>query len=138
MQPFNPIPSPQRETLRLLSERGRTRLELADQMRCSISVVRERIRAMTAKKFVTESDLVVSVTEHGMNALAHAPVIQKSGLITGSLPKRPTKVAGYEAYVPPEELHRPTGVTEDRFLAYALPSRVGNKLYFPDGRISPV
>ena len=33
------------------------------------------------------------------------------------------------------ELGRNPGITEGRLAAYALPSRVGNRLHYPDGRI---
>lgn len=38
---------------------------------------------------------------------------------------------------PCPELERPAGVTAERFVAFALPSRVGNWLHYPDGRREP-
>lgn len=35
---------------------------------------------------------------------------------------------------PCPELARVPGVTADRFVAFSLPSRVGNWLHYPDGR----
>lgn len=36
------------------------------------------------------------------------------------------------------ELKTNPGLPEGRMAAYKLPSRVGNKLYYPDGRVEPV
>lgn len=46
----------------------------------------------------------------------------------------PTWAADSNAYTCPE-LKRNPGVPAARFTAYALPSRVGHRLHYPDGRI---
>ena len=46
----------------------------------------------------------------------------------------PTWAADSNAYTCPE-LQRNPGVPAGRFAAYALPSRVGKRLHYPDGRV---
>jgi len=50
-------------------------------------------------------------------------------------PERVTKMHG--VYTGPE-LRRPAGVDAARFAAFALPSRQGTRLYYPDGRVEVV
>lgn len=49
----------------------------------------------------------------------------------------PSEQLPYGAYRCPE-LQRNPGIAPERFTAYALPSRVGKRLHWPDGRITPV
>lgn len=49
----------------------------------------------------------------------------------------PSEQLADNAYRCPE-LQRNPGIAPERFAAYALPSRVGNRLHWPDGRVTPV
>lgn len=48
-------------------------------------------------------------------------------------PHGSSHVSGYTC----PELQRNPGLTAERFDAYQLPSRVGDRLHWPDGRVTP-
>ncbi len=60
---------------------------------------------------------------------------------TLTTPRDTTVNQNANSYKPPywqyqgTELHRDTGVPGSRFMAFDLPSRVGDWLHYPDGRV---
>jgi hypothetical protein len=44
---------------------------------------------------------------------------------------------GPHDYIAPE-LQRSAGIAPERFIAFTLPSRMGNRLHWPDGRVTRV
>lgn len=102
------------------------------------STVIERLRFLREADMVSSFNNAFKPTEKGIDVLLNAPVLTK-GQITAyghahaaKLPK-----VKYEPYTCPE-LSRNVGLTEDRFTAFALPSRMGNQLRYPDGRIESI
>lgn len=63
------------------------------------------------------------------------PTVYSLPASTRAAPRQVHKVRGtYQG----EELRRNVGIDPARLEAFALPSRVGNRLYYPDGRVEPV
>ena len=56
------------------------------------------------------------------------------------LPTRYRMAAGTNPNTPYTcpELGRTPGIPDGRYTAYALPSRVGNRLFYPDGRVEDI
>ncbi|MFN3494536.1 MAG: hypothetical protein ACK40L_08525 [Hydrogenophaga sp.] len=78
----------------------------------------------------TETRLVI--TSRGLNKLAGRSVGNaKTNLQRLEAARRANDYQG-------KELQRNPGIENGRFTAFALPSRIGSKLHWPDGRVTPV
>ena len=115
----------------------------ADTIAKSIGVARstvvERLRNLRESGHVNSYNNSFKVTDKGIETILHAPVIKKGDQIHAYSRAHitPTKVQPYETYLGLELKVNP-GITADRLEAFGLPSRVGNRLHYPDGRVESV
>jgi hypothetical protein len=77
----------------------------------------------------TETRLVI--TAKGMNKLAGRA--NANGKTTLQRLEAARSANDYQG----TELKQNPGIRNDRFAAFALPSRIGSKLHWPDGRVTP-
>ena len=73
-------------------------------------------------------------TVSGWQVLSPAERAERETQLSRPKPERGTNNTG--SYLCPE-LERTAGIPEDRFAAFQLPSRRGDLLHYPDGRIEP-
>ena len=136
---MNPIKQSLREVLVAVANGHSSADAIARETGATRTTVISRLRQLRDASMVSAFNNAYQATEKGNDVIANAPVIQKGQQITAfghahSGPK--PKWADSKPYECPE-LGRNPGLTDDRFTAFELPSRRGNKLYYPDGRVTP-
>lgn len=132
---MNPIRQSIRDALAFISNGPRNWRDLMNDQRIAESSALHRMRTLVEAGYAVKEDGKHAITEKGMEALMHAPVLQKNSMVNtySKAVPGPSPLAKRGDYVP-IELQRPAGVTADRFDAFNLPSRMGDWLYYPDGR----
>lgn len=132
---FNPIKVGPRSTLVLLLNGPLGRREISNVQRISESAARARAKFLLDSSYVEDVNGKLFVTERGKEAVINAPVKHADGTIytyTKAVKSLTPKIE-IEIYKCPE-LGRNPGLPDERFEAFALPSRRGNWRIYPDGR----
>lgn len=135
---FQPLAIGSKTALSKIVNNPMTRRELSAALSISALSADTRVKNLLKLGYLTEgSKGILEATELGVQASAHAPTkAGHTGVYARATPGS-GKPASYEPYVP-IELRRPVGVLPERFDAFSLPSRIGNTLHYPDGRIETI
>ena len=132
---MNPIRQSIRDALAFIANGPRNWRDLMNEKRISESSALHRMRSLVEAGHAVKVDGNHAITEKGLQALMHAPVVQKNSMVNayGKAHAGPSPLARRGDYIP-IEMQRPPGMPDERFEAFSLPSRVGNRLFYPDGR----
>ncbi len=118
-------------------QRSRVRLSLPDISRRT--VLAEHLVRPTLTTMVQAGTVETTGTKPALYYLSAAHLMRNrlrpESFSVGTA--GPSERLPADAYICPE-LQRNPGIAPERFAAYALPSRVGNRLHWPDGRVTPV
>lgn len=132
---YSPIKPLVREALKALANKPLAVPDLARIIGTSPSPARTRLMALVELRYASKKNQVYSITDLGREALIHAP---SDGYHTGAYTKAKPTVIKTQMVGPPylcPELGRNPGLPEERFDFLKHPSRIGNKLFYKDGRI---
>jgi hypothetical protein len=128
-------------TITQVLERARARLTLADMSRRT--GLAEHLLRPTLTTMVQAGTVDTTAGKPALYCLSAGLLMRNrlrpSGMAGGYSigTTGPSEQLPANAYRCPE-LQRNPGISADRFAAYALPSRVGKRLHWPDGRVTPV
>lgn len=130
LQPIKPLV---REALKAYANEPHTIQSLAKETGSTSAHAKSRTQKLVEAGYVERFGEYHIITELGKTALIHAPV---EGNHFGAYSKaRPTQIkTKMDGTYDCPELKRNPGLPDDRYEAFDKPSRIGNKLFYRDGR----
>ena len=136
---MNPIKKGLRDVLVSVHNGNTSADTISKDIGVARSTVIERLRNLREAGNINAYNNSFKVTDKGVEVILHAPVIKKGDQVNvyARAHVGKTFVAKYPPYLGIELKVNP-GITEDRLEAFKLPSRRGNKLFYPDGRVEDV
>ena len=136
---MQPIKQSLREVLVAVHNGHSSADAIAREIGVARSTVIERLRNLRESSHVSAFNNSYQTTDKGIETILHAPVVKKGEQVTAYSQAKPggaykVKFVPYEG----RELMVNPGITDDRLEAFKLGSRMGDKVYFPDGRVENV
>lgn len=136
---MNPIKQGLREVLVSVHNGNTSADTIAKNIGVARSTVVERLRHLRESGHINAYNNSFKATDKGIETILHAPVIKKGDQVHvyARAHVGKTLVVNRPPYLGIELKVNP-GITDDRLEAFKLPSRRGNKLFYPDGRVEDV